>query len=190
MKIIFATHNENKVKEVREMLPPSVEIVSLREMDYHEEIEETGTTIEENSKIKAETIFQKYQVPVLAEDTGLEVESLDNAPGVYTARYAGADAQADDNMNLLLKNLENHKNRKAQFKTVATFITKNTSNQYLGIVRGQILEDKKGDYGFGYDPIFSPAGYSKSFAQLGAREKSLISHRAFAIKKFLQDLEI
>lgn len=184
MKIIFATGNENKVKEVREILPEHIEIVSLKEMGYTEDIEETGSTLEENSLLKAQTIYDKYQLPVLAEDTGLEVDALDGAPGVYSARYAGEHGNSEENMLLLLKNLENLENRAAQFRTVATFLLENTSYVYSGTVRGNIIKEKTGEKGFGYDPIFMPAGFSKTFAEMSSTEKSLISHRAIAIRKF------
>ena len=189
MKIIFATANENKVKEVREILPKHIEIVSLKEMGYTDDIEETGKTLEENSLLKAQTIFDIYKLPVLAEDTGLEVEALNGAPGVYSARYAGAHGNSEENMLLLLKNMEGQKNRVAQFRTVATFITENASNIYSGVVKGSIIEKKKGNEGFGYDPIFIPAGFSTTFAEMSAKEKSLVSHRAIAIGKFAKYFE-
>lgn len=184
MKIIFATGNENKVKEVREILPAHIELVSLKEMGYFEDIEETGKTLEENSLLKAQTIFDKYKLPVMAEDTGLEVDALDGAPGVYSARYAGEHEDSNANMDLLLKNLEEDENRKAQFRTVATFLLKNASYTYTGTVRGEILTQKRGEKGFGYDALFVPAGFSTTFAEMSGKEKSLISHRAIAMKKF------
>lgn len=188
MKIIFATGNENKVKEVREILPKNIEIVSLKEMGYTEDIEETGTTLEENSLLKAKTIFDLYKLPVLAEDTGLEVDALQGAPGVYSARYAGAQGNSEENMALLLKNLEGTKNRTAQFRTVATFITESSTLQYTGVVKGEIIEKRKGEKGFGYDPIFIPAGFNTTFAEMSNKEKSLVSHRAIAISKFAKSL--
>lgn len=189
MKIIFATSNENKVKEVREILPKHIEIVSLKEMGYTEDIEETGSTLEENSLLKAQTIFDKYKLPVLAEDTGLEVDALQGAPGVYSARYAGEHGNSEANMQLLLKNLEKEDNRKAQFRTVATFIAENSSSIYTGVVRGEIIKEKTGEKGFGYDPIFIPAGFDKTFAEMSSQEKSIVSHRAIAMQKFAQHFE-
>lgn len=186
MKIIFATGNENKVKEIRALLPEGIEIVSLKEMGYLEDIEETGKTLQENSLLKAQTIYDKYQLPVLAEDTGLEVDALDKAPGVYSARYAGEDCNAENNMSLLLKNLNSAEKRTAQFRTVATFIDNNTSYIYEGVVRGEILTEKRGEKGFGYDALFMPAGFKKSFAEMSMTEKGQISHRAIAMKKFIK----
>jgi len=186
MKIIFATGNENKVKEIRALLPKDIEIVSLKEIGYTEEIEETGNTLEENSLLKAQTIYDIYKLPVLAEDTGLEVDALKGEPGVYSARYAGKDCNSENNMNLLLKNLDNFENKQAQFRTIATFIENNTSIMYEGVVRGEITSTKKGENGFGYDAIFIPAGFDKTFAEMNINEKSIISHRAIAMKKFLQ----
>ncbi len=188
MKIIFATGNENKVKEIRALLPKDIEIVSLKEMEFFEDIEETGKTLEENSMLKAKTIFDKYNLPVLAEDTGLEVDALNGEPGVYSARYAGDDCNADNNMDLLLKNLKNKEKRLAQFRTVATFLDKNASYIYEGVVRGEIIDVKRGENGFGYDALFVPAGFDKTFAEMNLEEKSMMSHRAIAIKKFIQHL--
>jgi len=188
MKIIFATGNENKVKEIRALLPENIEIVSLKEIGYTKEIEETGKTLEENSLLKAQTIYDIYKLPVLAEDTGLEVEALNGEPGVYSARYAGEDCNSENNMQLLLKKLEKHENKKAQFRTVATFIEENTSCIYEGVVRGEITSTKKGGNGFGYDAIFVPAGFNKTFAEMNIEEKSILSHRAIAMRKFLQHL--
>ena len=186
MKIIFATGNENKVEEIRELLPEGIEIVSLKEMGYLEDIEETGKTLEENAVLKAQTIYDQYKLPVLAEDTGLEVDVLNKAPGVYSARYAGENCDAEKNMELLLKNLKSETKRTAQFRTVATFIDNNTSNLYEGVVRGEILKEKRGEKGFGYDALFLPAGFKKSFAEMSMTEKGLISHRAISIKKFIE----
>ena len=188
MKIIFATGNENKVKEIRALLPENIEIVSLKEIGYAKEIEETGKTLEENSLLKAQTIYDIYKLPVLAEDTGLEVDALNGEPGVYSARYAGEDCNSENNMQLLLKKLEKQENKKAQFRTVATFIEENTSCMYEGVVRGEITSTKKGENGFGYDAIFVPAGFNKTFAEMNIEEKSILSHRAIAMRKFLQHL--
>lgn len=189
MKIIFATGNENKVIELRALLPDNIEIVSLKEIGYTEEIEETGKTLKENSILKAQTIYDKYKLPVLAEDTGLEVDALNGEPGVYSSRYAGEDCNSENNMQLLLKNLEKVENKQAQFRTVATFIEENTLYIYEGVVRGEITDTKKGDYGFGYDAIFIPAGFKTTFAEMSINEKSIISHRGIAMKKFLQSLK-
>lgn len=186
MKIVFATSNENKVNEIKKLLPKNIEIASLKEINYTEEIEETGKTLEENSLLKAQTIYNIYKEPVLAEDTGLEVDALNNEPGVFSARYAGTDCNSENNIDLLLKNLENKENRKAQFRTVATFIEKDALHIYEGVVRGEITNTRKGEKGFGYDAVFIPAGFNKTFAEMTVNEKNIISHRGIAIKKFLQ----
>lgn len=186
MKIIFATGNQNKVNEVRSILPESIEVVSLKEIGFTQEIEETGTTLTENALLKARTIFEKYKLPVLAEDTGLEVEALHNQPGVYSSRYAGADCNSENNMQLLLSNLKDESNRNAQFKTIAAYIdAQGKEHLFEGIIKGEIALQKIGTDGFGYDPIFVPNAYTKSFAQMSKEEKSEISHRAIAIQKFV-----
>lgn len=186
MKIIFATGNQNKVNEVRSVLPESIEVVSLKEIGFTQEIEETGTTLIENALLKARTIFEKYKLPVLAEDTGLEVDALNGAPGVYSARYAGTDCNSENNMQLLLSKLKDKSNRKAQFKTIAAYIdAQGKEHLFEGIIKGEIALQKIGTDGFGYDPIFVPNAYTKSFAQMSKEEKSEISHRAIAIQKFV-----
>lgn len=186
MKIIFATGNQNKVNEVRSILPESIEVVSLKEIGFTQEIEETGTTLIENALLKARTIFEKYKLPVLAEDTGLEVDALNGAPGVYSARYAGRDCNNENNMQLLLSKLKDKSNRKAQFKTIAAYIdAQGKEHLFEGIIKGEIALQKIGKDGFGYDPIFVPNAYTKSFAQMSKEEKSEISHRAIAIQKFV-----
>jgi XTP/dITP diphosphohydrolase len=189
MKIIFATHNQNKVNEVLALLPVGIEMVSLKDLRYIEEIEETGATIEENSMIKARKIYDTYKLPTFAEDTGLEVDALNNAPGVYSARYAGEQANSEENIDLLLKNLTGIKNRNARFKTVATFITDNETRVFEGVVYGIITEKRTGSGGFGYDPVFVPAGFKKSFAEFTSQEKGKVSHRGIAVKKFLNFLK-
>lgn len=189
MEIIFATGNQNKLKEVRALLPTHIHVLSLEDIGFEDEIEETEETIEGNSLLKAMTIFKLYNKPVIAEDTGLEVAALNGEPGVRSARYAGNQANAEENMNLLLNNLQNEKNRAAQFKTVATFVT--AIDEYTcfeGIVRGEITREKRGNGGFGYDPIFKPAGFLKVFAEFSASEKNFISHRALAFNKFIKHI--
>lgn len=186
MKIIFATGNQNKVDEVKILMPKGVELVSLKEIGYTEDIEETGATIEENSILKARVIFEKFRLPTLAEDTGLEVEALNNAPGVYSARYAGPECNSEKNIDLLLQNLKGEKNRNASFKTIATFLDENSCNTFEGTVLGKILHERKGIGGFGYDPVFQPDGFSKSFAEFSKEEKGQVSHRGIAIRKFLK----
>jgi len=184
MEIIFATSNQHKMKEARAILPSSIQLLSLADIGFTEEIEETENTIEGNSILKARTIFDKYKIPVLAEDTGLEVFALNMEPGVYSARYAGEPSDAEKNMNLLLEKLNSLENRSAQFKTVATFFDKDMIVSFTGIVIGEISQNKQGNGGFGYDPIFKPSGFNKAFAELSLAEKSIISHRAIVMNKF------
>jgi len=190
MEIIFATGNPNKLKEVQLLMPKNVKLFTLKDVGFNDEIEETEKTIEGNSLLKAKTVFNKLKRAVFAEDTGLEVKALNNEPGVYSARYAGENGNANANMQLLLKNLEQKKNRDAQFKTVLTYINdKGKATQFTGIVLGEIIQKPTGNNGFGYDPIFKPAGFKKVFAEMNDTEKSLISHRGIALKKFLSYLK-
>ena len=193
MKIVFATNNAHKLREIRQILGEKVEIVSLKDIGCYDDIPETGDTLEANSMQKARYIFDRYALPCFADDTGLEVDALQGAPGVHSARYAderGHDSEA--NMAKLLEELGNNPNRAARFRTVITFIepsgAKNdissSSFTFEGIVEGSIARAKQGSEGFGYDPLFIPKGYTKSFAQLGEEAKNKISHRAIAVKKF------
>ena len=211
-KIVFATNNEHKLSEIRAILGPSFEVVSLADIGCHEDIPETGTTLEENALMKAEYIYNKYHLSCFADDTGLEVEALDGAPGVYSARYAAMEATAPDgsaigkshdseaNIARWLRELENNNNRKARFRTVIALIEKKdvcpcgcTSikvvHKFEGIVNGEITREKSGAEGFGYDPIFRPDGYDKTFAELGADIKNQISHRARATQKLAEYLK-
>jgi XTP/dITP diphosphohydrolase len=210
MKIVFATNNEHKLSEIRAILGPKFEVVSLADIGCHEDIPETGSTLEENALMKAEYIYDKYHLSCFADDTGLEVEALNGAPGVYSARYASLEsvatsqqAQSHDseaNMARLLRELENNNNRKARFRTVIAFIEKKdvcpcgcTSikvvHKFEGIVNGEITREKSGAEGFGYDPIFRPDGYDKTFAELGLDIKNQISHRARATQKLAEYLK-
>ena len=188
MKLVFATNNKNKLKEVQQMLPESIELITLEEIGCLEDIPETGNTIEENSLLKAKYIKEKYNYDVFADDTGLEVKSLNNAPGVYSARYAGEQKSSEDNINLLLKNLEN-KERTAQFKTIFTLCINNDFFTFEGIVKGKITTEKYGEKGFGYDPIFIPDGYNQTFAQMPSDLKNEISHRGIALRKLVEFLK-
>ena len=206
MKIVFATNNEHKLSEIRAILGSQFEIVSLADIGCHEEIPETGTTLEENALMKAEYIYNKYNLRCFADDTGLEVEALNGAPGVYSARYASMDSNTSDtshdseaNMARLLRELANNNNRKARFRTVITLIEKKdicpcgcTSikqiHRFEGIVDGEITREKSGVEGFGYDPIFRPDGYDQTFAELGTDIKNQISHRARATAKLAEFL--
>ncbi len=189
MKLVFATNNLNKLKEVQEMLSNSIEILSLNDISYFDEVDETETTLDGNAKLKANYITQKFGYNCFADDTGLEVESLEGKPGVYSARFAGEPSNSEKNMQKILSELENKTNRKAQFRTVICLII--DENQYLfeGICKGEILTRKQGEKGFGYDPIFKPEGYSTSFAEMSSEEKNKISHRGIAIQKLVQFLK-
>ena len=188
MKICFATHNENKLKEIRNRIGSGLSIVSLTDLGLTEEIPETGTTLEENSLIKAKFVFDKFGIPVFADDTGLEVMALNNEPGVYSARYAGNHKSNEDNIQLLLKNLSGMENREARFKTVVTFMDSNTEKQFTGIAKGVICTERFGKEGFGYDPIFRPEGEKRTFAEMSMDEKNAISHRSRAFDQLVDYL--
>lgn len=193
MKLVFATNNAHKLDEVRRILPADVEVLSLEQVGFLHDIDETGTTLAENSRIKAETVAewlransQQLVDGVFADDTGLEIDALGGKPGVYTARWAGEPAA---NRRKALQELADKPNRAAQFRTVVTLIDRTGTRQVDGIVRGRIATEERGDGGFGYDPVFIPEGYDKTFAELPAETKNTISHRARAmseLKKLLQ----
>jgi XTP/dITP diphosphohydrolase len=185
MKIVFATNNENKIKEIQSMLPESIEIISLESIGCFEEIPETADTIEENAIMKANYVTDKYGFDCFADDTGLEVVSLNGEPGVYSARYAGEQRSSEDNMDKLLLNLEDKTDRKAQFKTVITLNLKGEQFLFTGIARGEITLEKNGNQGFGYDPIFRPENYQETFAQLSLETKNRISHRGKATQELI-----
>ena len=183
MKLVFATNNKHKLQEVRDILGDRVEVLSLKDIDCNDEIPETGTTLEENALIKARWISEKYNCNCFADDTGLEVDALDGAPGVYSARYAGEDCDSEANMLKLLQNLTGKTNRAAQFRTVIALIINREEYLFDGVVKGSISTEKMGEAGFGYDPIFVPQGYDLSFAQMGSEVKNSISHRYRATEK-------
>jgi XTP/dITP diphosphohydrolase len=189
MKIVFATNNPNKILEIQSMLPENIQIVSIESIGCHEDIPETADTIEGNAIQKANYVLEKYGYDCFADDTGLEVEALNNEPGVYSARYAGEQRNADDNMNKLLFELENKRNRKAQFKTVICLNLKGRQHLFTGIASGEITKQKTGTGGFGYDPIFQPEGYQHTFAQISLSEKNLISHRGKATQLLIDFLK-
>ena len=181
-RLVFATNNAHKLEEIRAILGNSIEILSLADIHCHADIPETADTLEGNARQKSRYVYEQYGVDCFADDTGLEVESLGGAPGVYSARYAdgqGHDSQA--NMNKLLKEMEEKNDRKAQFRTIISLIEKGEERQFEGIVKGQITREKRGESGFGYDPIFQPDGYETTFAELGSDIKNRISHRARAV---------
>ena len=187
MKLVFATNNPNKLKEVQTKLS-NYEIVSLIEMGITEDIPETGSTLDENALIKARYLYERYKTDCFADDTGLEIESLNNEPGVYSARYAGEEKSSDKNMDLVLSNLKGKENRKARFRTVVALIQDGKETLMEGIVEGKIIETKTGNDGFGYDPIFMPNGFDITFAQMDMETKNRISHRGLAIDKLVEIL--
>ena len=181
-RLVFATNNAHKLEEIRAILGNSIEILSLADIHCHADIPETADTLEGNARQKSRYVYEHYGLDCFADDTGLEVESLGGAPGVYSARYAngqGHDSQA--NMNKLLKEMEEKNYRKAQFRTIISLIENGEERQFEGIVKGQITREKRGESGFGYDPIFQPDGYETTFAELGSDIKNRISHRARAV---------
>lgn len=177
MKLVFATNNRHKLDEVRAIVGDKIEILSLNDVGCHDDIPETADTLQGNALIKARYIYEKYGTDCFADDTGLEVEALGGEPGVYSARYAGEECDSEANMKKLLHNLTGKKNRNAQFRTVIALIIGGEEKLFNGIVKGSITEEKRGDSGFGYDPIFIPEGFSESFAQMGSDQKNSISHR-------------
>ena len=189
MKIVFASNNKNKIQEIQSMLPDTIQIVSLESIGCFEEIPETSDTIEGNAILKANYITQKYGFDCFADDTGLEVEALNGEPGVYSARYAGEQRNAYDNMNKLLEELLDKPNRNAQFKTVIALNLKEKQYLFEGIASGEIITEKMGTGGFGYDPIFKPTNYDETFAELSLAVKNEISHRGKATKALLDFLQ-
>jgi XTP/dITP diphosphohydrolase len=188
LKLVFATNNLHKLKEVQEILSNSIEVLSLKDIGCFEDIEETESTLEGNAKLKADYITEKYGFDCFADDTGLEVEALDGKPGVYSARYAGEHGNAEKNMEKLLNELQNKSNRKAKFRTIIALNLTNKQYLFEGICEGEILNEKSGVKGFGYDPIFKPKNASSSFAEMNSEEKNIISHRGIAIQELVQFL--
>lgn len=189
MELVFATHNPHKLSEVRSLVPGHIRLLSLDDIGCNEEIPETSHTLEGNAKLKADFVTERYGMPCFADDTGLLVDALNGAPGVYSARYAGAQKNADDNIHKLLEALKNEKNRSAHFKTVIALNIARESRIFAGIVKGQITTEKLGDSGFGYDPVFRPEGHTATFAQLPIETKNQISHRGKALQKLIANLE-
>ena len=189
MELIFATHNQNKVEEISAILPPIIEVKSLNDLNFTDQIPETSNTLRGNALIKVRTIFNKFQKDCFADDTGLEVEILNGAPGVHSARFAGKNKKDEDNIGKLLKELENHHNTNAQFRTIIALIYKHEEFIFEGIIKGKIIKEIKGDNGFGYDPIFQPEHHFLTFAQISTREKNKISHRAIALRKLIDFLK-
>ncbi|MAX71131.1 MAG: non-canonical purine NTP pyrophosphatase [Flavobacteriaceae bacterium] len=189
MKLVFATNNLNKLKEVQALVPNHIELLSLSDIGCNEDIPETQPTIEGNAIQKAEYIKNNYGYDCFADDTGLEVDALNGEPGVYSARYAGPQRNAEDNMNKLLSALLNKTDRKAQFKTVIALHLNGNLKSFTGICKGEITSDKHGEKGFGYDPIFKAEGYDQTFAEISLEEKNKIGHRGKAVSMLVDYLE-
>jgi len=189
MKLVFATHNHNKAREIQTLVPSEIKILTLDEIQCNEEIPETEKTLEGNAQLKAQYIVDHFDLNCFADDTGLEIEALNGEPGVYSARYAGEERNADDNMNLVLKKLEAITNRKARFRTVIALFWEGNMHLFEGIVNGKIIHEKRGTDGFGYDPIFVPEEGDKTFAEMSLSEKNKISHRARAMSKMIDFLK-
>ena len=182
-KLVVATNNAHKLKEIADILDEKIELLSLKDINCHVDIPETADTLEGNARQKALYIYKNYGMDCFADDTGLEVEALNGAPGVFSARYAGEDHDSEANMQKLLRELKGKENRKAQFRTAICLIMNGKEYLFEGIVKGEIIEEKRGVIGFGYDPIFVPEGYDLTFAELGNDIKNTISHRARAVEK-------
>ena len=188
MKLIFATQNKNKIKEIESGLTGNFEILNLKAFGFTDEIPENAATLEGNALEKARFIFHRFKLNTISDDTGLEVESLNGEPGIYSARYAGGSKNAEDNMDKLLTNLQGKENRKARFRTVIALIINEKEILFEGIAKGEITQQRSGALGFGYDPIFKPDGYDITFAEMSMEEKNRISHRALALRKLIKYL--
>lgn len=193
MKLVFATNNQNKLKEVKQLLPASIELLSLKDIDCEDDITESGKTIRENAKIKSRYIYEKFGMNCFADDTGLEVDAIGGRPGVYSARFAGPSSRSEDNINKLLIELKGIENRKANFRTVISLMIDGKDEAFEGIVNGVITTEEMGSNGFGYDSVFMPDGFDKTFAEMTAQEKNEISHRGIAVNKltsFIRELNV
>lgn len=189
LTLVFATANQNKVKEIQALMPDTIKLLGLNDIHCREEIPETQPTIEGNAAQKAFYVYEKYHHNCFADDTGLEIEALDNRPGVMSARYAGDAKNAADNIHKVLQELEGNSNRSARFKTVISLVMDGEEMQFEGVVEGTISKEKRGDKGFGYDPIFVPNGSERTFAEMELTEKNKISHRALAVNKLVAYLK-
>lgn len=189
MRLVFASQNLHKVKEVNSLLGEDIEVIGLNDIGINEDIPEDGCTLEENALYKARYVWAKYNMPVFADDTGLEVESLNNQPGVHSARYAGEEKDPDANIKKLLDELSEEPNRKARFRTVIALILDGQEYLFDGIVNGEIIKNMRGLNGFGYDPVFVPEGYKQTFAEMSLPEKNILSHRARALSKLVSFLQ-
>ena len=185
MRLVFASQNRHKMEEIKPLLPASIELLCLPDLGFTDEIPETSPTLAGNALQKAQFIFAKFMTPCFADDTGLEIAALDGRPGVYSARYAGENKSADDNIAKVLAELIGIENRNAEFKTVIALVgVGDTPLFFEGVVKGTITREKQGTHGFGYDPVFKPEGYTRTFAEMTLQEKNKLSHRARAVKKF------
>lgn len=185
MKIVFATNNAHKLNEIRKISKDQLEILSLSDINCHDDIPETGKTLQENALIKAQYVKDIFGLDSFADDTGLEVEALNNAPGIYSARFAGEKCDSEDNMRKLLHDLEGVENRNARFRTVIALLLSGETHYFEGEIAGEIIDAKRGNNGFGYDPIFMPYGYDKTFGELPEEVKNKLSHRAIATQKLV-----
>lgn len=185
MELVFASHNEHKAEEIRSLMPSNYKLLTLKDICYHSEIIETGSTLEENARIKARTVFEKTKRNVFADDTGLEVEALNGAPGVFSARFAGEEGNSLANLKKLLAVIEGEKNRNAQFRCCIVLIMNGKEYVFNGIIRGTIIQTPRGNNGFGYDPIFVPEGHIHTFAEMPPCVKNAISHRTLAVKQMI-----
>lgn len=188
MKIVFATNNSHKLEEIRKIAGSDIQVLSLSDIDCYEEIAETGNTLRENALIKARYVHDKFGYDCFADDTGLQVEALGGAPGIYSARYAGEHCNPEDNMAKILRELIHKKNRSAKFKTVIALVLNSETFFFEGSIKGRITYAKRGENGFGYDPVFQPDGFEETFAEIGCTEKNKISHRALAVNKLIDFL--
>ena len=188
MKLIFATQNQNKVNELKLLMPDTIELLSLKEINCNDDIPETAPNLQGNASQKSTYVVTKFNVNCFADDTGLEIEALNNAPGVFSARYAGEQKDSNDNMDLVLANLKNETNRKARFRTVISLIIDGKEQLFEGEAKGEIIKQKCGVDGFGYDPIFKPEGHDITFAEMNMSQKNEISHRGKAVRKLVEYL--
>ena len=188
MKLVFSTGNLNKANEIKSMLPEDTELLTLKDLDLEDDIPETASTLEGNAKLKAKYVVEHYNLDCFADDTGLEVYCLNNEPGVLSARYAGEQKSSEDNIKLLLSRLIEKNDRRARFRTVIALHLDGNLHTFEGIVEGKIIHEKRGEKGFGYDPIFIPDGYDITFAEMSLNEKNMISHRAKAFAKMIEFL--
>jgi len=188
MKILFASHNDHKIREIKSMIAPGIDLLSLADINYQYDIPETGNTLEENAMIKARTLYNISNLSTFADDTGLEIECLNGEPGVRSARYAGETKNMDDNIDKVLKLMDKETNRKARFRTVIAFIFNGQEFYFEGMIAGTIIGERRGSSGFGYDPVFIPDGRNRTFAEMSPDEKNQISHRSEALRKLTEFL--